>query len=163
MDTDDPFLAAVVTNGKDVVGVAHLGRRSNAHQQSALEWLYPTCAAEGCHSLTFLENDHRQDWAQTHTTVLDLLDRLCTHHHDLKTTEKWALVEAAAGEPSSRPKIHGIPATRTRHPMPLEAGLTLKVLCKLDEMPIGVAHVRRALAPSAVGGRDGRCRACRHE
>jgi hypothetical protein len=39
--TEDPFLAAVVTKGKNVVGVAHLGRRPNAHQQTALEWLYP--------------------------------------------------------------------------------------------------------------------------
>jgi hypothetical protein len=30
METADPFLAAVVTKGKDVVGVAHLGRRPTA-------------------------------------------------------------------------------------------------------------------------------------
>jgi hypothetical protein len=77
--TRDPFLAAVVTRGEQVVGVAHLGRRPTAHQQTALEWLYPTCAVEGCSSLTWLENDHRVDWAKTHTTVLDLLDRLCGH------------------------------------------------------------------------------------
>jgi hypothetical protein len=93
MDTADPFLAAVVTKGKDVVGVAHLGRRPTAHQHSALEWLHPTCGVEGCTSLTFLETDHRQDWAKTHTTVFDLLDRLCRHHHDLKTKENWGLVE----------------------------------------------------------------------
>jgi hypothetical protein len=34
MDTEDPFLAAVVTKGEAVVGVAHLGRRPNAHQQT---------------------------------------------------------------------------------------------------------------------------------
>jgi len=33
--TEDPFLAAIVTKGEAVVGVAHLGRRPNAHQQSA--------------------------------------------------------------------------------------------------------------------------------
>jgi hypothetical protein len=76
MNTADPFLAAVVTKGKDVVGVAHLGRRPTAHQHSALEWLHPTCGVEGCTSLTFLETDHRQDWAKTHTTVFELLDRL---------------------------------------------------------------------------------------
>jgi Domain of unknown function (DUF222) len=91
--TEDPFLSAIVTKGKEVVGVAHLGRRPNAHQQSALEWLYPTCAAEGCNNVAFLEADHREDWAETHTTVFDLLDRLCTHHHSLKTTENWGLVE----------------------------------------------------------------------
>ena len=93
LDTGDPFLAAVVTRGHKVVGVAHLGRRANAHQQSALEWLYPTCAVEGCTSTAWLENDHRVDWAASHTTVLDLLDRLCSHHHDLKTIDNWALVE----------------------------------------------------------------------
>jgi hypothetical protein len=93
IDTEDPFLAAVVTKGKEVVGVAHLGRRPNAHQQTALEWLYPTCAAEGCNSLAFLETDHREDWATNRMTVFELLDRLCGHHHGLKTRENWALVE----------------------------------------------------------------------
>jgi hypothetical protein len=93
INTEDPFLAAIVSKGKDVVGVAHLGRRANTHQQSALEWLYPTCAAEGCNSLAYLENDHREDWAKTHTTIFELLDRLCPHHHALKTTDGWGLVE----------------------------------------------------------------------
>ena len=39
--TEDPFLKTVVTKGKDVVGVAHLGRVPNAYQRSALDWLYP--------------------------------------------------------------------------------------------------------------------------
>jgi hypothetical protein len=109
LDTEDPFLAAVVTKGKDVVGIAHLGRRPNAHQQTALEWLYPTCAVEGCNSLAFLENDHREDWATTHTTVFELLDRLCTHHHVLKTTEGWGLVEG-------RGKRAFVPPNDPRHP-----------------------------------------------
>ncbi len=44
IDSGDPFLTAVATKGVDVVSVAHLGRRPTAHQQTALEWLYPTCA-----------------------------------------------------------------------------------------------------------------------
>ncbi|HSH58681.1 MAG TPA: DUF222 domain-containing protein [Acidimicrobiales bacterium] len=94
--TADPFLVAVATRGKEVVGVAHLGRRPTAHQLSALEWLYPTCAAEGCSALGRLEVDHRLDWAQSHVTVFDLLDRLCVHHHHKKTHEGWALVEGSA-------------------------------------------------------------------
>jgi hypothetical protein len=31
-------------------------------------------------------------WATTGLTVFDLLDRLCTHHHDLKSLDGWALV-----------------------------------------------------------------------
>ena len=109
IDTDDPFLAAIVTKGKEVVGVAHLGRRPNAHQQSALEWLYPTCAAEACSSLAFLEIDHREDWAKTHITVFELLDRFCPHHHDLKTNDGWALVEGRGKRPF-------VPPEDPRHP-----------------------------------------------
>jgi Domain of unknown function (DUF222) len=109
LDTEDPFLAAIVTKGEEVVGVAHLGRRPNVHQQSALEWLYPTCAVEGCNSLAFLETDHREDWAKTHTTVFELLDRFCGHHHDLKTRENWSLVEG-------RGKRAFVPPDDPRHP-----------------------------------------------
>jgi hypothetical protein len=116
LDAEDPFLAAVVTKGKEVVGVAHLGRRPNAHQQSALEWLYPTCAAEGCSNVAFLENDHREDWAQTHMTIFEFLDRLCGHHHDLKTVENWSLVEGRGkrafvppGDPRHPRNAHGPP------------------------------------------------------
>jgi hypothetical protein len=93
--TGDPFLVAVATKAKEVLGVAHLGRRPTAHQQSALEWLYPTCAAEGCSALGRLQVDHRIDWARSHVTVFDLLDRLCAHHHHMKTHEGWALTEGS--------------------------------------------------------------------
>jgi hypothetical protein len=94
MDSEDPFIKAIVTKGKDVIGVAHLGRRPNAYQRSALDWLFPTCAAEGCGvRSSFLQSDHREDWAQTHVTIFDLLDRLCRRHHGLKTNQGWRLVE----------------------------------------------------------------------
>jgi hypothetical protein len=109
IDTGDPFLAAVVTRGQQVVGVAHLGRRANAAQQTALEWLYPTCAAEGCSSVAWLENDHRVDWAASHRTVLDLLDRLCSHHHDLKSLDGWGLVDGHG-------KRAFVPPDDPRHP-----------------------------------------------
>ena len=109
LDTGDPFLAAVVTHGEQVLGVAHLGRRPSAHQQTALEWLYPTCAAEGCAANTWLENDHRVDWATSRLTVLDLLDRLCPHHHDLKSLDGWGLVEGRGKRPF-------VPPDDPRHP-----------------------------------------------
>ncbi len=87
------FVAAVITKGEQLTGVAHLGRAPTAKQQSALEWLYPTCAALGCCATARLERDHRLDWADTHVTMLDWLDRLCSHHHDLKTRKNWMLVD----------------------------------------------------------------------
>jgi hypothetical protein len=91
--TGNPFLAAVITKGEPISGVVHFGRAPTAKQQTALEWLYPTCAAEGCSQSARLQRDHREDWAKTHVTIFDLLDLLCAHHHRLKTTKGWGLVE----------------------------------------------------------------------
>jgi len=105
-----PFLKAVITKGKDVVGVVHLGRRPNAYQKTALDWLFPTCAAEGCGVRTdWCETDHREPWAQTHFTVLQLLDRLCKTHHKMKTNEGWSLAEGEGKRPF-------VPPNDPRHP-----------------------------------------------
>ena len=110
MDCGDPVLKAVVTKGHDVVNVAHLGRRPNAHQQSALDWLFPVCAAEGCGTrAAHLETDHRLEWAKSRSTVLGLLDRLCKFHHYRKTYEGWALVHG-------RGKRAFVPPDDPRHP-----------------------------------------------
>src|SRR3954452_21958505 len=83
----DTFLAAVLTTGQKVTGVAHLGRRPNAVQVSGLQGPYPTCAGEGCGAPP-RQWDHRENWSRTHRTPFDGLDGLdgyCCHHHDLKT------------------------------------------------------------------------------
>ena len=97
--TGDPFVAAILTKARALVGVAHLGRQPTAHQQTALEWLYPSCAATGCPAQGHLQRDHRVEWAATHFTMLDLLDLLCAHHHHLKTREGWALVTGTGKRP----------------------------------------------------------------
>jgi hypothetical protein len=109
IDRDDPFLTAVVTKGQKLVGVAHLGRRPNAVQQTALQWLYPSCANQACSARARLDYDHRRDWSRTHFTVLDLLDRLCPHCHALKTRQNWSLVEG-------RGKRALVPPEDRRHP-----------------------------------------------
>jgi hypothetical protein len=103
------FLAAVVTHGRKVTGVAHLGRRPTAFQDTALEWLYPTCAAAGCANRLRLEKDHRVPWAASRVTLVDLLDRLCAHHHALKTRQSWALAEGHGSRPF-------VPPDDPRHP-----------------------------------------------
>ena len=109
LDSGDPFLAAVITSGRQVLGVAHLGRKFTAHQQTALEWLYPTCAVEGCNALARLEYDHRADWAHTHLTLLDLADRPCHFHHLKKTLDGWAFVDGIG-------KRSFVPPDDPRHP-----------------------------------------------
>ena len=104
----DTFLAAVITKGKGICGVAHFGRHPTAFQRSALEWLYPTCAVEGCNA-PVQEWDHRVDWSQSYITVFDWLDGHCCHHHDKKTLEGWALVEGVGKRPM-------VPPDDPRHP-----------------------------------------------
>jgi hypothetical protein len=104
----ETFWAAVITRGQAICGVAHLGGRPTAFQRSALEWLYPSCAREGC-SARVVQWDHRVDWSKTHITVFDLLDGLCPHDHALKTREGWALVEGMG-------KRAFVPPDDPRHP-----------------------------------------------
>ena len=88
----ESVLRLVITKGIDVLNVTNLHRRANAAQRAALLWESPHCRVEGCSRMR-LEIDHRTGWAITKTTRLDDLDNLCDHHHDLKTTEGWSLVE----------------------------------------------------------------------
>ena len=78
-------------------------------QQTALQWLYPSCANQACSAQARLDYDHRPDWSRTHFTVLDLLDRLCGHCHALKTRNNWSLVEG-------RGKRALVPPEDPRHP-----------------------------------------------
>jgi Domain of unknown function (DUF222) len=113
-----PFVAAILTKAEQIAGVAHLGRRPTAHQQSALEFLYPSCAAARCPSQARLERDHRIDWSKSHFTAFDLLDLLCSHHHDLKTREDWALVDGSGKRPFVSPDDPRHPRHNPRHSDP---------------------------------------------
>ena len=119
VDSGNPFLAAVVTKGADVVNVAHLGRSPTARQLTALQWRDPVCVVSGCNGVAGLEVDHRRDWARTRVTLLGWLDRLCGHHHDLKTTDGWALVEGSGKRPMVAPDD---PRHPRRRPPPADAG-----------------------------------------
>ncbi len=118
IDIGDAFVGAILTRTHAVAGVAHLGRRPNAYQQSALEWLYPSCAAEGCPAQAHLQTDHRVDWATTHFTALDLLDRLCVHHHNLKTRDNWQLIDGHGKRPFVSPDDPRHPRNRPPPPSP---------------------------------------------
>ena len=107
--TGNAFFIAVLTKAQAVVAVSHLGRHPNAYQRSALDFLHPTCAVEGCSSRDGLEYDHRLDFAKTHFTAFDFLDKLCKHHHRQKTDHGWALVDG-------RGKRAFVPPDDRRHP-----------------------------------------------
>jgi hypothetical protein len=99
----DPFIAAVITKGVDVVSVAHLGRSPTAYQRTAPAWQQPACERLGCNHTMRLENDHRDDWARTRRTPTQGLDRLCQRDHELKTRRGWALVSGTGKRPMVPP------------------------------------------------------------
>ena len=84
----DAFLAAVVTKGRDVLNVAHLGRGPNAFQRTALEAAGIACTNLCCSRTIAIQIDHRTPFAADPVTKLDNLDPLCSGNggcHDLKT------------------------------------------------------------------------------
>jgi hypothetical protein len=87
----DAFLAAVITKGRDVINVAHLGRGLNAHQRTALEALGLRCSNRACNKTIALQIDHRTPYAQIPETRLDNQDPLCPDCHRRKTHHGWHL------------------------------------------------------------------------
>ncbi len=102
-------LAVALTKGRELRGVYLDRRHPNEYQKAALDFLYPVCAVKGCNTRAGMQADHREDWHKTHYTVLDLLDYLCWHHHNLKTRQGWGLV-------AGQGKRDFVPPTDRRHP-----------------------------------------------
>ena len=96
--THDPFLAAVVAKGRDVVNVAHLGRGLNAHQRTAIEALGLRCSNRACNKRIAIQIDHRVGWVDNPETRLDNQDPLCPDCHRKKTHHGWYL------EPGTGPR-----------------------------------------------------------
>ncbi len=94
----DAFLAAVITRGRDVCTVAHLGRSLSAFQRTAIEALGLRCTNRACNRTVAIQIDHRTPWAEVHETKLDNQDPLCPNCHRLKTHHGWTL------EPGSGPR-----------------------------------------------------------
>jgi len=102
----DAFLAAVVTKGRDVVNVAHLGRGLNAHQRTAVEAMGLRCSNRACNRTIALQIDHRRPYADDPQTKLDNQDPLCPNCHRQKTHHGWHL------EPGTGPRRF-LPPDRT--------------------------------------------------
>jgi hypothetical protein len=106
----DAVLKLVITRGTDVANVTSLGRGPTAAQKTAMLWGAPGCAVTDCPRMAGIEHDHRIEWRHTRHTTLGELDRLCDHHHDLKTYKGWALVRGHDGT------LDMVPPTDPRHP-----------------------------------------------
>lgn len=116
----DVFLAAVITHGTQVAGVAHFGRRPNAFQLTALEWRNPTCANQQCNG-SILDWDHEIDFRVTRHTTIDELDGLCPPCHRRKSTQGWRLVAGKGPRAFVPPGHPDHPGDPNRHARPSAA------------------------------------------
>jgi len=92
----DAWVKILVTKGKDVTTVCHLGRSVPAHLQSALEERDPVCVVPGCDVAHGLQNHHWDvPYVQVPTSTLVGLARVCSWHHGLLTYEGYVLAGGA--------------------------------------------------------------------
>ena len=83
--SEDAILKALVTNGVDVVTVAHAGYTVPTHLRTAVEVRDPKCIVPRCDRRRGLQIDHRNTFNRTRVTKLEDLGHLCKWHHYMKT------------------------------------------------------------------------------
>ncbi len=89
--TQDPIVDLILTRGREITHVAHLGRSGDTFLKAAIEWRDPSCRIDGCHTSSGLEIHHREAVADDGRTSLENQVRLCGHHHDLVTHRRYRL------------------------------------------------------------------------
>jgi hypothetical protein len=89
--TEHPIVDVVLTNGRDVTHIAHLGRSGDAYLKAAVEWRDPSCRIDGCHATDGLEIHHTTRVTDGGISSLATEVRVCGHHHDLITHRGYAL------------------------------------------------------------------------
>jgi hypothetical protein len=114
----ESIVKLVITNGIDVANVTHLGRGPTVAQRVALLWSSTGCVVAGCSRTVGIQTDHRVPWADDRVTELANLDRLCSHHHNLKTRLGWALVPGTGKRPMVPPGDPQHPAYQPPNPSP---------------------------------------------
>jgi len=88
----DVFFKALITDGTDIRSISHLSRTIPARLRTALEERDPECVIAGCHVDRHLQIDHNVPVEEQGPTEIGNLNRVCNHHHDLKTKGKLRIV-----------------------------------------------------------------------
>jgi hypothetical protein len=88
---EHPIVDLVLTNGRDVTHIAHLGRSGDTFLKTAIEWRDPHCRIEGCHATDGLEIHHTTRITDDGISSLETEVRICAHHHDLITHNHYQL------------------------------------------------------------------------
>ena len=87
----DPILKVLLTKGSEVVAASTMTRVVRSNLREALVERDRVCVVPGCGISKGLEIDHLIPFAQGGPTSIDNLQRLCKHHHRLKTTGRATL------------------------------------------------------------------------
>jgi hypothetical protein len=113
----DAILKAVVTDGTDVTGVAHLGRTIPARVRTALQERDPTCVVPRCDVRHGLEIHHwAVPYAEDQRARLENLARLCRFHH-MQATHHGAELAGGPGHWVWTPPP-GKPPSKGQLPLP---------------------------------------------
>ena len=87
----DPILQILLTKGEEVTAVSTMTRVVRSTLRAAVVDRDRVCVVPGCGIAHGLEIDHLVPFAQGGPTSIDNLQRLCKHHHRLKTTGRAKL------------------------------------------------------------------------
>jgi hypothetical protein len=104
----DPVLTILRTKGKEVLAATTDTRVIRRELRRALEQRDRVCVVPGCGVASGLEIDHLVPFAQGGPTSIDNLQRLCRHHHRLKTTGRATLTRR---ETADGPQFGWLPRT----------------------------------------------------
>jgi len=80
---EHPLVDAVLTQGRAVTRIAHLGRSGDTFLKAAVEWRDSHCVIAGCDRSDYLETHHIDLVSKGGISSMEKLVRLCGHHHDL--------------------------------------------------------------------------------
>ena len=92
MIADHPLVHAVLTKGRDVTRIAHLGRTGSTYLKEALAWRDTRCVVAGCTCSDYLEDHHLVEVRNGGISSLATEVRICGYHHDLITYQGYQLV-----------------------------------------------------------------------
>lgn len=104
----DVLVKALVTDGIDVLRVAHLGRTIPAALRTAIDARDRECVIGGCHVTRHLEYDHDLPVSEGGETSYHQLHRLCRFHHREKHRHNARL----QGPPGEMTLVPGTPQGR---------------------------------------------------
>jgi hypothetical protein len=90
----DAVVSVLARDGDEITAVSSPKRTIPAKLRRALEAHYPVCGVKGCPNDQFLQIDHVVPLAEGGRTEIANTWRICSHHHSLKTYDRWKVIGA---------------------------------------------------------------------